>query len=239
MYYIFALLVFTAQVGAKPHLLWKRYDSSTTSKFEKALTRSTKSMLKQSVSTVETSTLTSQSSTSTTTVIPTLGPSPTFSPTSSLPTFFPTTSPPTTFAFTPTAEPTIHIPPHNTANEDHRFHLPIIGGIVAVVLVFMIGITLLIIHSKRNKQRDKKRESLFDITHSIPPSETRQQPSVGIYRVTATYTPTLNDEMVVQMGDEIEVLVEYDDGWCQGINLSRDHIKGVFPQHCLDYSLRK
>lgn len=235
MYYIFAFFVFTAQVGAKPHLLWKRNDSSTTSKVEKTWTRSTKSPLKQTVSTVETSTLTRQSNTSTMTVIPTLGPLSIFSTSSSLPTI----SSPTTFAFTSTVEPTINIPSHDMPNEDHRHHLPIIGGIAAAVLVFMIGTALLMIHSKRNKQHVKKRESSFVITHPLSSSEIRQKPSLGIYRVTATYTPTLNDEMVVQMGDEIEVLVEYDDGWCQGINLSRDHIKGVFPQHCLDYSYRK
>lgn len=62
-----------------------------------------------------------------------------------------------------------------------------------------------------------------------------QAGSVGVFYVGATYTPTLSDEIDIQTGDQVEVLVEYDDGWCQGINLSRGNAKGVFPKHCIDY----
>ncbi|CAO3645061.1 unnamed protein product [Mucor hiemalis] len=63
-----------------------------------------------------------------------------------------------------------------------------------------------------------------------------QPNSVGVFYVAATYTPTLSDEIDIQTGDQVEVLVEYDDGWCQGINLTRGNIKGVFPKHCIDYT---
>ncbi|KAI9358832.1 hypothetical protein BD770DRAFT_387042 [Pilaira anomala] len=63
-----------------------------------------------------------------------------------------------------------------------------------------------------------------------------QAGSVGVFQVAATYTPTLSDEIDIQTGDQVEVLVEYDDGWCQGINLSRGNAKGVFPKHCIDYA---
>ncbi|KAI7905464.1 uncharacterized protein BX663DRAFT_429931 [Cokeromyces recurvatus] len=62
-----------------------------------------------------------------------------------------------------------------------------------------------------------------------------QPGSIGVFYVTATYTPTLSDEIDIQVGDQVEMLVEYDDGWCQGINLSRGKSKGVFPKHCIDY----
>ncbi|KAI9301182.1 hypothetical protein BJ944DRAFT_153680, partial [Cunninghamella echinulata] len=58
--------------------------------------------------------------------------------------------------------------------------------------------------------------------------------SLGIFNVVSTYTPTLSDEIDIQLGDRIEILVEYDDGWCQGVNLSRGNAKGVFPRHCVD-----
>ncbi|KAI9016250.1 hypothetical protein CLU79DRAFT_764111, partial [Phycomyces nitens] len=61
--------------------------------------------------------------------------------------------------------------------------------------------------------------------------------SLGIFTVTTTYTPTLSDEIDIQPGDQVEVLTEYDDGWCQGINLSRGNARGVFPKHCIDCSL--
>lgn len=63
-----------------------------------------------------------------------------------------------------------------------------------------------------------------------------QAGSVGVFFVAATYSPTLSDEIDIQTGDQVEVLVEYDDGWCQGINLTRGNAKGVFPKHCIDYA---
>jgi len=57
-----------------------------------------------------------------------------------------------------------------------------------------------------------------------------------IYTVVSTYTPTLGDELEIQTGDKVVVLVEYDDGWCQGVNHSRGNSKGVFPKHCVDMS---
>lgn len=62
-----------------------------------------------------------------------------------------------------------------------------------------------------------------------------QPGSLGVFTVIATYSPTLSDEVDIQAGDQVEVLVEYDDGWCQGINLSRGNAKGVFPKHCTNY----
>lgn len=66
------------------------------------------------------------------------------------------------------------------------------------------------------------------------PPQTPPMQSLGVYTVVSTYTPTLSDEIDIQPGDKVEILIEYDDGWCQGINLSRGNIKGVFPRHCVD-----
>ncbi|KAG1443315.1 hypothetical protein G6F56_010715 [Rhizopus delemar] len=60
--------------------------------------------------------------------------------------------------------------------------------------------------------------------------------SLGTYTVIATYIPTLSDELEIEPGDVIELLTEYDDGWCQGINVSRGNAKGVFPRHCIDHA---
>ncbi|KAF9345202.1 hypothetical protein BGX26_003400, partial [Mortierella sp. AD094] len=32
----------------------------------------------------------------------------------------------------------------------------------------------------------------------------------------------------------VTILQEYDDGWCLGVNNTRNGIKGVFPRHCLE-----
>ena len=68
---------------------------------------------------------------------------------------------------------------------------------------------------------------------SAPP---QQEQSIGSFRVIATYIPTLSDELEIEAGDHIELIVEYDDGWCQGVNISKGHTKGVFPRHCIDYA---
>jgi len=57
-----------------------------------------------------------------------------------------------------------------------------------------------------------------------------------LYTVISTYTPTLGDELEIQPGDKVSILVEYDDGWCQGVNHTRGGTKGVFPKHCVDTS---
>lgn len=62
------------------------------------------------------------------------------------------------------------------------------------------------------------------------------QPSLGSFVVIATYIPTLSDELEIETGDKIDLVVEYDDGWCQGINLSKGYTKGVFPRHCIDFA---
>ncbi|KAI8386974.1 hypothetical protein BD560DRAFT_145227 [Blakeslea trispora] len=60
-------------------------------------------------------------------------------------------------------------------------------------------------------------------------------PIIGKFVVVATYVPTLSDEIEIEPGDKVDLLVEYDDGWCQGINTTRGNIKGVFPRHCIDH----
>lgn len=72
---------------------------------------------------------------------------------------------------------------------------------------------------------------------SAPPVvvvEPQHEHSLGSFVVVATYIPTLSDELEVEVGDRIELIVEYDDGWCQGINVTKGYAKGVFPRHCID-----
>lgn len=57
---------------------------------------------------------------------------------------------------------------------------------------------------------------------------------LGTFRVVATYTPALADEIEIGLGDSVTILQEYDDGWCMGVNNTRNGIKGVFPRHCVE-----
>ncbi|KAL0079800.1 hypothetical protein J3Q64DRAFT_1701931 [Phycomyces blakesleeanus] len=58
--------------------------------------------------------------------------------------------------------------------------------------------------------------------------------SLGIFTVMTTYMPTLSDELEIQPGDRVNMLMEFDDGWCRGINLSRGNELGVFPRYCVE-----
>ncbi|KAG0151555.1 hypothetical protein CROQUDRAFT_86578 [Cronartium quercuum f. sp. fusiforme G11] len=64
-----------------------------------------------------------------------------------------------------------------------------------------------------------------------------------VYVVERTFEATLADELLIFVGDRIQVHMTYDDGWCLGQNLDIDRhqratnqiliAKGVFPRDCL------
>ncbi|KAG0026682.1 hypothetical protein BGZ81_006187 [Podila clonocystis] len=66
---------------------------------------------------------------------------------------------------------------------------------------------------------------------SLPMTPTKP---LGTYNVVATYTPALADEIEIGLGDSVTILQEYDDGWCMGVNNTRNGSKGVFPRHCVE-----
>jgi len=53
------------------------------------------------------------------------------------------------------------------------------------------------------------------------------------YRAVHTYEPQLNDELLLEMGDIVEVVYVYDDGWVWGIN-TRTNESGACPMLCLE-----
>ncbi|KAF9182940.1 hypothetical protein BGZ51_004353 [Haplosporangium sp. Z 767] len=65
---------------------------------------------------------------------------------------------------------------------------------------------------------------------SLPMTPTKP---LGTYNVVATYTPALADEIEIGLGDSVTILQEFDDGWCMGVNNTKNGIKGVFPRHCV------
>lgn len=118
------------------------------------------------------------------------------------------------------------------------------GGIIGICAVG--GVVLLVGGLFAFSQRKKNKEITKSIVSSSAKAweqqnsayETIEEESkpIGSYIVTATYTPTLSDELDIQPGDKVTILVEYDDGWVQGINETRGGTKGVFPRHCVDMS---
>ncbi|ORX57229.1 hypothetical protein BCR36DRAFT_367295 [Piromyces finnis] len=53
-----------------------------------------------------------------------------------------------------------------------------------------------------------------------------------IYKVVRMFTPSEEDEIKLNIGDEVEITVIFEDGWCEGVNKSTNE-GGVFPRTCL------
>ncbi|KAF9906762.1 hypothetical protein BX616_000634 [Lobosporangium transversale] len=82
-----------------------------------------------------------------------------------------------------------------------------------------------------NNPYAKLPEPVASPKESLPMTPTKP---LGTYTVIDIYTPTLDDEIEMCMGDSVTILQEFDDGWCMGINNTRGDIKGVFPRHCVE-----
>ncbi|ORX88483.1 hypothetical protein K493DRAFT_319437 [Basidiobolus meristosporus CBS 931.73] len=116
----------------------------------------------------------------------------------------------------------------------------VIGGVVGVAVVGMAGLAMFMYRRHQSKKNMSSQmadaggrgfeSAIFEDTKLPPPNMHKT------YTVVSTYTPTLGDELEVYPGDQVTILVEYDDGWVQGINESRGRIKGVFPKHCVESS---
>ncbi|KAF9993571.1 hypothetical protein BGZ65_010870 [Modicella reniformis] len=66
---------------------------------------------------------------------------------------------------------------------------------------------------------------------SLPMTPTKP---LGSCNAVSAYMPALADEIEIGIGESVTILQEYDDGWCLGVNNSRNGIKGVFPRYCLE-----
>jgi hypothetical protein len=112
------------------------------------------------------------------------------------------------------------------------------GTIVGIVFSIVCGISLLtffifftIIRKKR------KRHSIINKTTDINEltfynNKEKNIPPLGEYTIISSFTQTLDDELYIQPGDKIQVLNEYNDGWCLAKNLTRGGSTGVLPQNC-------
>lgn len=114
-----------------------------------------------------------------------------------------------------------------------------IGGLAAVGGVFVL-VGGLFAFSQRRKNNEMTKSIVsssakaWEQQNSAYEVLEEEAKPLGSYKVIATYSPTLADELDIQPGDTVTILVEYDDGWVQGINETRGGIKGVFPRHCVD-----
>ncbi|CAI2173830.1 6289_t:CDS:2 [Funneliformis geosporum] len=114
-----------------------------------------------------------------------------------------------------------------------------IAGLTTVggVMVLVTGL-FAFVRRKKNKEMTNSIVSTsataWEQQNSAYETMDEETKPLGSYSVIATYAPALADELDIQPGDKVTILVEYDDGWVQGINETRGGTKGVFPRHCVD-----
>ncbi|KAG6864747.1 hypothetical protein C0991_007422 [Blastosporella zonata] len=66
------------------------------------------------------------------------------------------------------------------------------------------------------------------------PSDESNQKLPRLMSVTSSFTPTLDDELAIKLGDTVRMLDEYKDGWCLVQRVGRiDAPKGAVPRFCL------
>lgn len=71
------------------------------------------------------------------------------------------------------------------------------------------------------------------LSNRISTTSTDKELNSTPYRAVHTYEPQLNDELLLEMGDIVEVVYVYDDGWVWGIN-TRTNESGACPMLCLE-----
>lgn len=111
-------------------------------------------------------------------------------------------------------------------------------GIVGVLFVSFIFVFVCI---RRKKSREQTKEIIIKSATAFEQQSTYEkldEPEaprpLGRYTAVAVYTAAMYDELDIEPGDKVTILVEYDDGWVQGINETRGCVKGVFPGSCID-----
>jgi hypothetical protein len=73
-----------------------------------------------------------------------------------------------------------------------------------------------------------------DSTDSPSDESGRDQKLPRLMSVATTFTPTLDDELAIKVGDTVRMLDEYRDGWCLVQRVGRiDAPKGAVPRFCL------
>ncbi|ORX98986.1 hypothetical protein K493DRAFT_299626 [Basidiobolus meristosporus CBS 931.73] len=109
-------------------------------------------------------------------------------------------------------------------------------GVVALVL----GALFYIRRRRQSQMKTHSSQSISSSTNLIanslpypPPSPPPSAQSDGEgYTCVFAYTPTLEDELMIQPGDMLIVIWSFDDGWAVGRNLNTGN-EGAFPMACV------
>lgn len=96
----------------------------------------------------------------------------------------------------------------------------------AVLIVIILCIILFSIYRHYRHRQDQQREI-------IPPVKPERRPTNNIYVVVCSFLPQLIDELELKLGQKVQVLHAYDDGWAMGKIVGRD-CEGAFPMACVE-----
>lgn len=73
---------------------------------------------------------------------------------------------------------------------------------------------------KKGYKRENKKANSYKDTEELK------------YKVVRIFNPSEDDEIKLNLGDLIEITTIFEDGWCEGINISTNQ-RGVFPRSCV------
>ncbi|SAL98495.1 hypothetical protein [Absidia glauca] len=133
----------------------------------------------------------------------------------------------------PPLSPLSDVPPYQQ-QQYYAATAPVSEKTAVAAAPVVAGLGAAAIASNDHDQQQQQQQQQTQQAGQPTPQQDVPQGSLGVFNVVSTYSPTLSDEIDIQLGDRIEILVEYDDGWCQGVNLTRGNAKGVFPRHCVE-----
>ncbi|KAG0236593.1 hypothetical protein B0O80DRAFT_81802 [Mortierella sp. GBAus27b] len=117
-------------------------------------------------------------------------------------------------------------------------------GVVGGILVFALGGLAFCRHRKKKNLASALLQQTAQFNNNNPYAKLPDPPSPkgpapvtsekppGTYTVITTYIPNLSDEIEMVAGDSATIEHEYDDGWCKGVNNSKN-TEGIFPRHCV------
>ncbi|KAJ3249775.1 hypothetical protein HDU77_007451 [Chytriomyces hyalinus] len=140
----------------------------------------------------------------------------------------------------------------SVSSSSNALSTPVIIGIAVGSAVLVAVIAYLIMRILRSKKSNTKRTSTMSYLPSTSKdagpymsikaqpvnsiSGGRQSPTgrTGGEKVVIGYTPAISDELEIAVGDLVNVLESFDDGWMKGVNV-RTGETGLFPAACLGY----
>ena len=120
--------------------------------------------------------------------------------------------------------------------------LSILLPIIIIALIVLISALIFAYKIYQTKKKTTVEYKIESISCNVPMKLAKPQSvycptpnEIGsglVLSACSTFVPSLDDEMYIELGDQVRIVMEYDDGWVLGLNL-RTNEQGVLPKQCL------